>query len=644
MGINNPDRIAAHRYFSTQTWCTVEQQGPIYELYCDAILDHTFNVSPKGNGLDCHRTWETLYLGRYPVMRRLGSLEKLYADLPVVFVDRWEEVTQDFLMRKAEEFAESQFNYDKLRFYWWRDFIKKRVSMGDVIQMSRLGRHGRFGNCLFQSAFLRCYAKQHNLEVQAPMFPGQGIFDFRFAPISCILPGEEERTKPNSSCEAFSPAGVEFVNKDIGGYFQYHTSWYMPHKDDLQRMFTPNTPPAFDAAGRTVVGIHARWGDYDNKKHAWRAPPQWYVDWINSNWDRLDNPVLLIAAEDQRFLKHLDELAKPDTQARLAYDGRLIVTNESPTQDWINLSSCDIILATNSTFSFTAALFSTSVKEAWRASLPDVGFVKFDPWNALPLLPDPCENYESILLPVDSPVDPKQCPVPGLVGPQAPVKSSYEVSVIIPCYNQGIWLKQAITSVHKQTWPALEVIVVNDGSTDNTEEVANDCNVRLITIEHSGPSAARNAGIELARGNYILPLDADDRLHPKFIERTLQHRRRGDIVGTRVQRFGFISDVWKQGTDKPTLQSMLYENSLVVTSLYPKAMWQAIGGYDPKYDAVEDWEFWIRALAHGFKACIIPEVLFYYRHWDRPSVSKNIGLRVQLRDAVRAKYNWVANP
>jgi len=93
------------------------------------------------------------------------------------------------------------------------------------------------------------------------------------------------------------------------------------------------------------------------------------------------------------------------------------------------------------------------------------------------------------------------------------------VSVIIPCYNQAHFLDEAIESVLTQTYPNREIIVVDDGSTDNTAEVAGRYSaVRHIYQENAGPSAARNTGVTKSRGEYLVFLDADDRLLPEALE------------------------------------------------------------------------------------------------------------------------------
>ncbi len=98
-----------------------------------------------------------------------------------------------------------------------------------------------------------------------------------------------------------------------------------------------------------------------------------------------------------------------------------------------------------------------------------------------------------------------------------------KVSVIIPCYNQAEYLQSALASVFCQSFTDWEAIVVNDGSTDDTVEIAAgffakfpDCNWKLIDQKNAGLTSARNAGIEAAVGEYILPLDADDMISPVF--------------------------------------------------------------------------------------------------------------------------------
>ena len=442
--------------------------------------------------------------------------------------------------------------------------------MSRVVSMSQLGKYGRLANQIFEASFLYCYAKMHDLVVQAPK-PEGWPFTFSFQPINANLPHREESyiTAGDTDNGTHPPSGEEFVNRDFCGYAQWNTSWYAQWKDDLQSWFSiPRSK--LGTANQTVVGIHHRAGDYDNKTIKWRTPWSWYERWLNANWSRLKNPILVISSEEE-----VPEDFKPPVKP--------IILSGTATEDWADLSHCDIVLCPNSTFSFAAAMMNPNLKEAWRASLPAGSFVRFDPWNATPLLYDKCEKYWQLLgMPEPPPVN---------------NKSRYSVSVVIPCYNHARWLGPAIASAHEQTWPVHEVIVVDDGSTDNSAEIAVKSGARLIQQSNLGPSAARNAGIAAATGNYSLP-----------------------------------------SPERPEFRDLLRANCLTVSCLYLKAIWEDIGGYDSKLDGVEDWEFWLRALSNGYKVRIIPEVLFYYRHTNADSVSKNHDLRRELVELVRARY------
>lgn len=128
IGTYRPDRQAAYDYFSSKNWCTVKPHGSLdYYHYCDDIIDHHFSICPRGNGLDCHRNWEILYLNRYPVMKRYYGLEKLYSDLPVVFVNDWSEVTEEFLKNKLEVIKNTKYNMDKLKFSYWKKLIEESL-------------------------------------------------------------------------------------------------------------------------------------------------------------------------------------------------------------------------------------------------------------------------------------------------------------------------------------------------------------------------------------------------------------------------------------------------------------------------------------------------------------------------------------
>ena len=204
------------------------------------------------------------------------------------------------------------------------------------------------------------------------------------------------------------------------------------------------------------------------------------------------------------------------------------------------------------------------------------------------------------------------------------------VSVVIPCYRQAEYLRDAVDSIIAQTYPKWEIIIVNDGSPDDTSAVAQAIilarpghTIRLVEKKNGGLSDARNAGIRLAKGDYILPLDADDKIDPQFLAKTValleQHPDVG-IAYTDWVYFGAHSAA-RDAIDYDFARLCSKENLFTCTSLYRKAAWEAAGGYNPNMTCgVEDWDFWIGCGEHGFQGRRIPEPLFFYRAKDRSMI------------------------
>lgn len=195
-----------------------------------------------------------------------------------------------------------------------------------------------------------------------------------------------------------------------------------------------------------------------------------------------------------------------------------------------------------------------------------------------------------------------------------------KLSVIIPCYNLGEYLDEAVDSVLEQTYQNFEIIIVNDGSTDTfTNRLLENYSrprVSVIQAENRGPGAARNAGIRIATGTYLCALDADDKLQPTYFEKAIKVLDENDsltFVSCWVQTFGDEDWVWKQDfCDLPTL---LGECTIATPALVRKAAVLAVGGYDESRTqwGIEDWVLWISLVEQGYRGIILPEVLFYYR-------------------------------
>ena len=198
------------------------------------------------------------------------------------------------------------------------------------------------------------------------------------------------------------------------------------------------------------------------------------------------------------------------------------------------------------------------------------------------------------------------------------------VSVVIPCFNQGHFLSEAIESVLGQTYPQdkIEIVVVDDGSTDNTVEIAMKYPVSLISQNNQGLPMARNNGISKSNGNFILPLDADDTIHPTFLELTSESMNQYPNVGvvyTHRQHFGnVISIKYAEHFDTEKLKKKSFLN---YCSLFRKDVWVACGGYNPHMTlGYEDWDFWLSVAETDWEFFLIEEVLFNYRK-HAPSLS-----------------------
>ncbi len=194
------------------------------------------------------------------------------------------------------------------------------------------------------------------------------------------------------------------------------------------------------------------------------------------------------------------------------------------------------------------------------------------------------------------------------------------LSIVIPCFNDYLYIEKAVDSALAQTWPYKEIIVVDDGSNQKTKAVLKSLELKitlLITQENKGTSAARNAGIEAATGKYILVLDSDDYFEPEFCKKAIQifiNEAEVKIVTCYANWFNDKNHI----IFKPcggVLENILMNNIAMGSSIFKKTDWKNVEGYDEKMiDGFEDWEFYLRLLRSGGKAKVIPEVLFNYRN------------------------------
>ncbi len=193
------------------------------------------------------------------------------------------------------------------------------------------------------------------------------------------------------------------------------------------------------------------------------------------------------------------------------------------------------------------------------------------------------------------------------------------VSVVVPCYNYGHYLPDALRSVLQQSCPDWECIVVDDGSRDHTGEVAqqftaSDQRFRYVYQENRGLSAARNTGIRSSHGEFVQFLDADDLIEPRKLERQLAFLKANpavDVVYSEVKFFSASPDnitqignweymCYASGQGEALLAAMLEKNITVVSApLLRKRVIEKAGTFDETLRAVEDYDFWLRCALAG---------------------------------------------
>ena len=194
------------------------------------------------------------------------------------------------------------------------------------------------------------------------------------------------------------------------------------------------------------------------------------------------------------------------------------------------------------------------------------------------------------------------------------------ISIIIPCYNDAQYIEQSVLSALNQTYSNIEVIVVDDGSNEETKKVLKKLEnqiTKLITQENKGQSTARNVGIEASKGDYILVLDSDDFFEPSFCEKAIPLFLNNDLV--RIVTCQAI--LWYKDGSKDlftprggNIINFMHYNDALGTSMFKKEDWQSSRGYDESMrNGFEDWEFFIRLLEMEGIAEVIHEPLYNYR-------------------------------
>ncbi len=251
-----------------------------------------------------------------------------------------------------------------------------------------------------------------------------------------------------------------------------------------------------------------------------------------------------------------------------------------------------------------------------------------------------------------------------------PESNHDSVTVVITCFNYGIYLEEAINSLKSQDRGAPQIILVDDGSTQTEtlrilSQLEQDPAVRVLRQDNAGLSAARNAGLGLATTPLVMALDADDMLAPgalSALRAALDSHPEASYAYGQIQFFGD----WSGELQMPPFDPwrLMFRHIIGPTALMRRELIETTGGYDPAFD-YEDWEIWVHALACGMRGTKVEVPSHLYRRHGRTKLSgdranfrsttkrmqtKHSGLYGDLRSAAQSStlgfrerliYRWI---
>jgi glycosyltransferase involved in cell wall biosynthesis len=233
-----------------------------------------------------------------------------------------------------------------------------------------------------------------------------------------------------------------------------------------------------------------------------------------------------------------------------------------------------------------------------------------------------------------------------------PSRSDPWVSVVIPAYNAERYLADTIESVLAQTFRSFEIIIVDDGSTDNTKAIAESFRadgVSVVTQANAGTAAARNRALSVARGRFISLLDSDDLWEPDCLQTMVEFLEQHPQVSIAFCDSRYFGETKFAGR---TYQELYPPNApltfarvaglvshVCLDAMLRREVFDDIGGFDDKLRAVEDFDLWVRALHAGYRIEPVPRVLVHYR---RHAASVSAGAALMYSSAVQVLEKWRA--
>jgi glycosyltransferase involved in cell wall biosynthesis len=195
-----------------------------------------------------------------------------------------------------------------------------------------------------------------------------------------------------------------------------------------------------------------------------------------------------------------------------------------------------------------------------------------------------------------------------------------DVSIIVPMYNCEDTIEETISSIELSSFKNFEIILVDDGSKDNSIQVVENLilksnfKISLFIKDNEGPSKARNFGVTKASGKYIVFIDSDDKIHSTYLEKAfnkISNDEKYALVYSNVELFGAETGKWNLKDFE--LKNFLIQNSIPIFAMFKKDNFLQLNGFDENLHFAEDWELWIRFLKNFGSAFQIKEELYYYR-------------------------------
>jgi hypothetical protein len=256
-----------------------------------------------------------------------------------------------------------------------------------VVTMSLLGNDGRFGNQIYQYAFLKMYSNYHGFEYEAPPWIGQALFGHNDPPLKRILP---LRMCTEGGLVPFQQSvGYDCIdppcNVDLQGYFQHHTSVYSPFKAQFRSYFNP-VPEVADQLHKwvaecrrdctTLIVLHLRFGDQTGTEY--ESNPASCISWLRSSWTSWVRPRLIVISDDIVKASSAFNEFSPYSPPKIT----LPIEGADFYPDYFLMTQADVLVVSRSTFSFTASLLNERTDSFYRPTDDRSKIIPFDPWNS----------------------------------------------------------------------------------------------------------------------------------------------------------------------------------------------------------------------------------------------------------------------